>query len=426
MRRTLAAIVAALILGGGAVASTAPATATEQPATVCVPSDATTKDETTDWTTDAPEGDGWTVLETRTVTDAEAYTEAKWVLYVAPYWTTDVPTGDGWSVKDTRTVTDVEAVTLSEAQYTRQVLDGHLPETSDWRTSPPEGDGWSVFNTRTVVDEPAVEAVAEVSHTDYLYVPWGGHWSHKDSGSTLLYDGKMYVRDPYKATRKHVEVEAVEGRDAVTHEEQRYARQVPVYVTETEWFTDTPGGDWTATGETRTVPVSDAVTHEEWKVAGYWQTGFQVAAPDDRPWKATAKRTIPAVTHDEQRYTRTVDIPAVVCPPGEPVDPTDPPTDPVDEPTDPVTEPTDPTDTPTGVPTPPQEPRTAVPAPVDTQDVRTVAHRAADDVEGQENGETYQALASTGTSVATIAWLAILAVAAGVLVIAAVRGRRRA
>ncbi|GAA1938538.1 hypothetical protein [Agromyces allii] len=60
-------------------------------------------------------------------------------------------------------------------------------------------------------------AVAEVSHTDYVYKPLFGkveHVSHKDAGKVLVYDWTLYYFTG--ETRTHVEVAA---QDAVTKEE---------------------------------------------------------------------------------------------------------------------------------------------------------------------------------------------------------------
>ncbi|GAA1510807.1 hypothetical protein BJ978_001595 [Agromyces terreus] len=68
---------------------------------------------------------------------------------------------------------------------------------------------------------PAVDAVAEVSHTDYEYktlarlfpVKWTYRTAHKNSGATALYDWKIWVATG--KTAKHVEVPGVAAKPAV-------------------------------------------------------------------------------------------------------------------------------------------------------------------------------------------------------------------
>ncbi|MEZ3159144.1 hypothetical protein AB1K54_01215 [Microbacterium sp. BWT-B31] len=78
------------------------------------------------------------------------------------------------------------------------------------------------------VPSPGSPAVAEVSHTDYWYMPVRGsqgRWSHSDKGPLDIYNWTLYYRTG--TTQKHVDVEARPAVEPVTCEQEATTVVVP-------------------------------------------------------------------------------------------------------------------------------------------------------------------------------------------------------
>jgi len=110
MRKTMmpAAGVALLLMGVLTVGAAAPASAAEppMPADAPVAAEATTRYEETSWLTAAPAGDGWEVIETRTVIDRPGVPGE----YEETGWVTEAPEdGRSWTRIADRYVVDVPA-----------------------------------------------------------------------------------------------------------------------------------------------------------------------------------------------------------------------------------------------------------------------------------------------------------------------------
>lgn len=286
MRRAIAVGAATVLALGGATLLAGTASA-EESSTECVPVEAqdavpatyetvenpdyvpaveeSTTTETTDWLTEPPEGDGWEVVDERTVTDTEAvppvvkYKYKRWVEttyktvpnpdYVAP--STEVIPAQGEptiEVVDTPAWTEEvhhEAEGYTEYKFVHKFDFFHL--NPKWKTDPnwnaegnPHSKGWIRVGERFVetkaawteyVEHPAT--YKEVPNPDYVpeqviehpavgeetieVVDVEGHWDYQ------WFDTEQ--DEPWVFVREKVKVP---GQDAVTHQEYRYERDVVV------------------------------------------------------------------------------------------------------------------------------------------------------------------------------------------------------
>ncbi|TRW43817.1 hypothetical protein [Georgenia yuyongxinii] len=171
--------------------------------------------ERTDWAPAAPEGEGWTQVDKRTVTDKEGYPEQGTQEVV---WSKDVPAGEGWVHTGETRVHELEAAIQEESyyeyKYAKYERRGGVTEVPD---------GWVIKDKRKVV------TVEEEREYQYALYEW------KSGVTEVPEDWKI------KDTRTVVDHEAVPGKPAVTHDEHRYAKTERVLVT--------PGRD--------AVPVTD-------------------------------------------------------------------------------------------------------------------------------------------------------------------------
>ncbi|MFD1504552.1 hypothetical protein FE374_05760 [Georgenia yuyongxinii] len=164
-----------------------------------------TEAERTDWVPSAPEGEGWTQVEKRTVTDKEGYPEQGTQEVV---WSADRPEGQGWVHTGKTRVHELEAEVQEESHYEYKFA---KYERRDGVKEVP--DGWVVKDKRKVV---TVEEEREYQYAQY-------EW--KSGVTDVPEDWKI------KNTRTVVDHEAVPGKPAVTHDEHRYSRTERVLVT---------------------------------------------------------------------------------------------------------------------------------------------------------------------------------------------------
>lgn len=184
-KKVAASAVGALLLSGGlAFATTAPAWADDE---VCVPSEGSTTTETTDWLTEAPEGNGWEVVDEQTVIDREAEygTEYLVAFYQQTDWLTEAPEGEGWKVIATR---EHEAEGYFEHQYSREVMtDPGSPEVPEVSHTDKEFKRW-------VVTQEAQPAEYRTLYK-YVKIGWVGEvWLPDNSEARVKIDGWWYQR----------------------------------------------------------------------------------------------------------------------------------------------------------------------------------------------------------------------------------------
>jgi len=369
-RKTAASAVGALLLSGGlALATTAPAWADGE---VCVPSEGSATTETTDWLTEAPEGDGWEVVDERTVIDREAEygTEYLVAFYQQTGWVLTTPEGEGWVQIAERTVIDQEYV---PGEY----------EQTGWVTESP-GDGWKQIAERWVVDVEAQPAQGTptivIPNPDYApgwtetiehpaeyktlwkYTKHGGHgfiWLDNDTWKYVDSDGNGYNKKPgkgvtYYERTQHTKKEKV--KDAWTETIEHPAQGEPTIEVDNPDYVPAveEQGHWEYKFA-RHVPAIPEESHQEYKFAKHIPATWMTEVPTGDGWKVKDQREVLLVeeeSHIERIYQRVVVAEPVECPPAE--EPTTP-EEPTEEPTVPA-EPEEPTEEPSETPVKP-EPR---------------------------------------------------------------------
>ena len=145
------------VLSGGWLVATASAAPTGDE---CVPSQAWT--EETEWLTESP-GDGWYVIDERTVVDQEATRQET-------DWVPESP-GEGWVQFDQRTV---DGALIEEAHWQRYSWNG--PWASDNEPPPWPHENWQP-NTQSDAHGVGVEGAYYRSHGasgngDWFYLEW--------------------------------------------------------------------------------------------------------------------------------------------------------------------------------------------------------------------------------------------------------------
>lgn len=429
MKKIVGGAVAVLIAGAGLVGFSASATATPQDEP-CVPSDAKTETQTTDWLIEAPEGEGWEVIETRTVTDAEAVYKTEYFVgfYLQTDWLLEQPDERAWTQIAERKVIDQEFV---PGEY----------EQSGWVTESP-GEGWKQIAKRWVID---VEAQPEqgtptivIPNPDYVpgwtetiehpaeyktlwkYTKHGGHgfiWVDNDTWKYIDSDGNGSDKKPgkgvtYYERTQHTKQEKVKNAWTETIEHPAQGEETievtnPDYVPAVE-----EQGHWEYKFAWYVAPIPER-SHQEYKYALYIAPEWVDEVPTGDGWKVKdQRRTLvsEAETHEEFIFQREVEIPAVECPVDEPTvpeDPTETPTVP-EEPTTPVEE-----------PTVPEEPTTPVEEPEEpTEEPSNTSSRF---LRAEDESET---LAETGVSFGGLLVAALILLVGGGLIASAVTRRR--
>lgn len=343
-KRLLAIGVAAPLIFGFGLAGTA--MATPGALDTCVPSEGSTTEEESTWLTAPPEGDGWEVIETRTVIDVEEETLTEYLVafYQQTDWVLTAPEGDGWVQIEERTVIDQEFV---PGEY----------EQTDWVLESP-GEGWTQIAERWVVD---VEAQPEqgtptivIPNPDYVpgwteeiehpaeyetvhheaeyvtYVKWvknggkGEQWlpegekprDHKrwtKTGKTKqvkvkdAWDEQVLVKEAWTETIEH----PAQGEETIEVDNPDY---VPAVEEQGHWEYKYA---WH-------VPAIPEESHQEYKFAKHIPGEWMTEVPDGDGWKVKDERTTVITEqedHEEYRYARTVVIDPVECP--EPEQPTE-------------------------------------------------------------------------------------------------------
>jgi LPXTG-motif cell wall-anchored protein len=409
MKRTAAGAIAALLLTGGLVAVSAPALADD----VCVPSEETSRTERTDWLLEAPEGEGWTLVETKTVTDAPAVPPVERVSHIEYLWMFETEHYEHlWH----RYVVTQEA---QDEQGTPTIMvpnPDHVPEQvieheAIYKTVHHEavyGTEWKYVlhghNAEKWLDNNTFKYwVPLVGGTD-TKPEWGAFFERTSKTRqgdliTPAYDEQVLVKEAW------TEIIPAVGDPQIEVPNPDYKPAVPEQGEwEYRWSETSPGEEWIKTSKSRQIDST-------------WEYQWNAEQPGDGWIKSSRSKEVvdqeyipgtPAVTHEEHRYEITVVTPAVECPDPEPT--AEPTPEPTEEPTiDPTPEP-EPTQEPTQEPTTEPVARPAAQqAPVVTPDV-----------------PVQQGLAETGTSdtTATLIVVAALLLLGGVVLMVVRRIKR--
>lgn len=298
MKKFIGGILTFLLIAIGLVGFSAAAQATPDDTETCVPSDATSKVETSEWLEAPPPGEGWKVIDTRTVTDVEAVYKTEYLvgLYRQTGWVLESPEGEGWVEIADRTI---PAEGYTEHEYSRQAM------TDPGSPAIPAVEEVShqeyVFErTWEEMTDPGSPAVEEVAHTDKQFKKWVVTQEAQDA----VYENKVTEREyvkvkhpgytEYKWKRWIIigfeykwSKDKPSGAGWVKTDENRSVHPVLEY----KWFPASRNvGDqgWTPTGNVKTerVKVKDEVPEQgEWQYA--W---FHAGEYPGEPWKYTGEK----------------------------------------------------------------------------------------------------------------------------------------
>lgn len=411
MRKSLAALVVALITAGGAVAASAPAAATE-PGGVCVPAAAWTE-------TIPPVGEPTVTIPNPDYVPAQDAVGDPTIEQPNPDY---VPGTDAVG-PETIEQPNLDYVPAQDAQYVTEYEHRHmiLAWKVRWTRGEHPGLGWVATGaTRDVEVSPAQDAIGDptvtVPNPDYqpaqppqgeptITVPNPDYQPPREA----IGDEKIEVpNDAYQEGRT-VEHDAVTCQDDVTAQVSARCLDGTAYLA-----VRVDNG----TGGPLTIRSDLTGTHDVAAGATFTQAYNQRTDTLDRG------RVFLALRNEGGAWNETLRYGALSC---EVTPPTDKPTE---EPSAPVDEPSAPVEGPTDEPTPDVAPvSNPVTVPADDEPVaEPVAATSPNPVQRQvdaaESGETYESLASTGTSAGGLALAGSLAAAVGVLLVAARRRHR--
>lgn len=284
MRKTTipAVGVALLLLGGVAVAGAATASASPMPTLTQICAESSSTCEETPWLTAPPEGEGWELIDIRTVIDQEAVPGAS----EETEWLTEPPSdGRTWTQVGERYVVDVESVPAQGEPTIWVENPDYVPESTtevfdhwqrySWRGGPHPSDdapawpgpGWQ-DNTASDPHGVGVEGAYYVSHGgsgkgDWFYLEAVNRTETIPAQGEPLIEVENPDYVPAVEELGHMEYMyawSVDPIDAVSHVEYRYGRLVTEPIPDDPVEVDVPAAP---VKEQPTKPATETTVKEQ-------------------------------------------------------------------------------------------------------------------------------------------------------------------